>query len=367
MPPSLPASVTGPMAAAALPGVVAKGLRQLSQSLAAEKYDGATIARETQRALAVAQIAAQARDEVLPRIDPPLLITGFGRTGSTHLLQLLAADPQLRAANLWELWRPAPPPRPGHRDYRISLARQELRCWSPEQLRLHPMHAERPDECYWLIPHQHCHALAYNAASYCEWMHTLCRDDLISLYSCYRDNSRLLMRHFPHRRWIGKCLAHMHFAPVLHEVFPRATLIRLHRDPAEAVASYCGLIAAFTKSAFPARDPFQSRGLVVDTFASGARRMLQAAPSIRCIDVRYADLVADPVGTIDFIYTALDRSAPDAVRAAAMRAATTPDARRRRASLSDAGLERRRIARAMDGYLAWARQRWGPDPLAEPV
>src|SRR6187549_3143238 len=46
-------------------------------------------------------------------VSRPLFITGFGRTGSTLLLNLLALDPQARAPLLWQLLAPSPPPRPG--------------------------------------------------------------------------------------------------------------------------------------------------------------------------------------------------------------------------------------------------------------
>ena len=45
-------------------------------------------------------------------VQKPMLIVGFGRTGSTFLHQLLALDPQARAPQMWELTEPSPPPRP---------------------------------------------------------------------------------------------------------------------------------------------------------------------------------------------------------------------------------------------------------------
>lgn len=340
--------------------VISEGVLHFAASLAAQSVDQALIRREVLRILTMASHIAEARDAVSSvSLESPVLITGFGRTGSTYLHRLMSCDVALRAAHLWELWRPFPAPRPNQRDFRISLAHAQLQHWSREQLQRHPMHAERPDECYWIMPHQHCHALAYNAGAYCAWMAALSDDALCAIYAAYADYVRLLMQHFSSSRWLGKCLAHMHFVPVLHRVFPTAKLIRLHRNPSDAVASYCGLIGAFTKHMLPGRDPFQSRRLVVDVFAAGAGRMMRADQTLACVDVLYDDLVARPVETIATIYGALGLPYSEACHRALIKASTTTPARPSRLALADVGLSRPQVHAAMGDYYAWAEARWG--------
>jgi hypothetical protein len=57
-------------------------------------------------------------------IDKPVLITGYGRSGTTILFELLSQDPQFRVARKWESLFPCPPPEQAtyHCDARIRRA-----------------------------------------------------------------------------------------------------------------------------------------------------------------------------------------------------------------------------------------------------
>ena len=94
------------------------------------------------------------RDVAVPR---PLLVAGFGRTGSTLLHNLLALDAVARAPLLWELWTPSPPPRPETRaaDPRIGIAQARLDAFT----RADPQILDSSDggacadECRWMMRH----------------------------------------------------------------------------------------------------------------------------------------------------------------------------------------------------------------------
>ena len=100
--------------------VYVDGLRCLASALETPgRYDESAL-RLLQRELFVRILAdlsisrdVAARPEIsqIP-VRRPLLIAGFGRTGSTLLHNLLALDPVARAPLLWELWMPSPPPHP---------------------------------------------------------------------------------------------------------------------------------------------------------------------------------------------------------------------------------------------------------------
>src|SRR5262249_50057183 len=75
-----------------------------------------------------------ARHPEIPEIDlaPPVIIAGLPRTGTTHLHNLLAADPRFRPPPHWD--RPAPPhpptgraPPPGSAPRRSGEAREPSR------------------------------------------------------------------------------------------------------------------------------------------------------------------------------------------------------------------------------------------------
>src|SRR5262245_65232249 len=63
-------------------------------------------------------------------VDRPIIICGLPRTGTTHLHNLLAADPALRALPYWEALEPVLPaaerPLPGERDPRLARTEQAL-------------------------------------------------------------------------------------------------------------------------------------------------------------------------------------------------------------------------------------------------
>ena len=44
------------------------------------------------------------------KIKAPIIVAGLPRSGTTHLLNLLAADSRLRSLPLWESYEPVPTP-----------------------------------------------------------------------------------------------------------------------------------------------------------------------------------------------------------------------------------------------------------------
>jgi hypothetical protein len=103
--------------------IITEGLSRLAISLREQGFGENIIEGEVMRTAGVASLVAELRaqgTDLGTALEPPVLITGFGRTGSTFLHNLMACDPALRAAKLWELWRPFPAPRPAHRDYRVT-------------------------------------------------------------------------------------------------------------------------------------------------------------------------------------------------------------------------------------------------------
>ena len=70
-------------------------------------------------------------------IDQPVFITGYGRSGTTILFEVLSQDPQFRVAQKWEAAFPVPPPEAAtyRTDLRIAKAErliQLIRSMSPE-------------------------------------------------------------------------------------------------------------------------------------------------------------------------------------------------------------------------------------------
>src|ERR1700733_1258914 len=64
----------------------------------------------------------QIDDEV---IDEPVFITGFGRSGTTILQEVLIQDPQFRSVRKWEGLFPCPPPEEGTYDTDPRIAKAQ--------------------------------------------------------------------------------------------------------------------------------------------------------------------------------------------------------------------------------------------------
>lgn len=350
------------------------GLEKLTNALAIGARDEAAALRAAHREISTwlqAYVAferdrafhPQARD--LP-VENPLFIVGFGRSGTTLLHRLLSLAPGARAPLLWELWKPSPLTRDGDRP-RIESARRRLQFLSkmaPLVLQAHPMEPESPDECQWMMRHSTLWAMLYDVPEYWGWLKSLSLEDLRRLYRGYRLQVQHLQL-FRRGTWVSKSFSHLHFLPVLHDVFPDARLVRLHRDPSAAIPSLCSVAASY-RSIFSTKvDPCAAGAGILDLFADGMARSMaldRARPEMPVVDVHYDDLVADPIGTVRRVHDELgypyDAEFEGAMRAYLERAAATAPYRHRY-SLEQFGLSRDQVLDRTGEYLAWAEARCG--------
>lgn len=300
----------------------------------------------------------------------PLFIVGFGRTGSTFLHNLLALDPQARAPRLWELWSPSPPPRQetSLRDPRIKMAQRRLEILTevaPLIRQIHTMEVQGPDECHHMMRHGTHLAMQHDAPEYWEWLKELDDAKLEHLFAHYKLQVQHLLLFFENRRWVSKSLAHLHYFPVLFKVFPDANVVRLHRDPCAAVPSLASLYASLRRLVENPVDPGRVGRIVLDIFADGMRRMIEAdrkGPQRQFIDVAFADLVADPIGVVADIYARFghELSAPfeEAMRRYIKDSQAAAKSRHSYA-LEEFGLSRDAVLSRSEEYLVWLKDRTG--------
>jgi hypothetical protein len=306
----------------------------------------------------------------------PLLITGFGRTGSTLLHNLLALDPHSRAPLLWEIWTPSPPARPETTtsDPRIEIAQRRLDAFTaadPLIREIHPMAACAPDECHWMMRHSLQLPMLYQVPEYWEWLKQLDNGELKELYSHYRLQIQHLQLFIRGERWVSKSATHLHFMPVLFDTFPDANVVRLHRHPCHAVASLCSLVSRYRKLFAPGVDHHEIGATLLDMFVNNMNRAMAAPDNSarQIIDIRFEDLVGNPIAAVHGIYNRFgypysaafeqnmlcfienDRAAPKS------RHTYAPE---------QFGLSRREVIDRSAEYLAWARARCGELADASP-
>jgi hypothetical protein len=248
------------------------------------------------------------------KILRPIFITGWYRTGTTYLHNLLATHPQLRAPLLWELRHPCPVVDPRIADPQklirnVRLTGRIHRYLSPGFSVAHAMPAEKPEECLHLFENAFCGTTGFfitEAKAYGWW---LLQQDVQHGYEFYKMQLQLLNWQRPGQRWVLKWPYHLWHLDTLLKTFADATIIHLHRDPGEAIGSVCSL-AAIARSSFCASiDDVALGQFWLDYNEAGLQRGFtarQKAAADQIVDIRYPDLRADPLAEIDCILKALD-------------------------------------------------------------
>lgn len=295
-------------------------------------------------------------------LERPVFIIAAGRTGSTLLQRLLGLDPGLRTPRLWELWHPFPAKDADEHARNLDETAQLLKRWPPSALRLHPMAVQDPEECHWIMRHNALRATFQLAWGYWEWLQALDNMALYRLLIGYRRQVQVLQTAHAERRWLSKTFAHMHYWPVLFDVFPDAHVVRIHRDPRESVASACSLIQQLVRGG----DPLAVGEIVSGVLADGLGRMMVADAGLspdQVTDILYDDLRRAPSGSAFHLAGRLGLSAPEGLRRRVDRYLISPAhirAERHAYALEDFGLASSGVAEQFEGYIDWVRARLNP-------
>ena len=297
-----------------------EGFSRLVHSLATEaqlNFLGRIAARESivshlENRLRLEQDRRRYPEVAAQPIDRPIVITGLPRSGSTLLHSLLAQDPANRVPQTWEMLYPSPPPERAtyDGDQRIATTERQLRWFQrvvPDFTKIHPVGARLPEECVVMLSHsflssQFCSM--YVVPSYQTWMRA---QDLVPAYRLHRCFLQQLQWRCRGERWVLKAPAHLPALRALCTVYPDVGVIMTHREPLEVLASEASLHTVLRQTFSDAVDPARVGREVTELLSEEIDTGLQArddgcAPPERFVDVRYRDLVADPIGTVRKIY-----------------------------------------------------------------
>src|SRR6202023_1227057 len=124
-------------------------------------------------------------------------------------------------------------------------------------------------------------------------------------YLRHRRNLQMIGLHDTSRRWVLKNPSHLFALDALFAAYPDALVIQTHRSPRTAIASACSLAAHASAGWSPVFTGAVIGSSQLDLWARGlslfTAERARHDPA-RFYDVRYDDLVADPVGTVEAIY-----------------------------------------------------------------
>ncbi len=248
-------------------------------------------------------------DQVIRR---PLFITGLPRSGTTFLHALMAQDPAHRAPQVWEVMHPSPPPEAVsyRRDPRIATTTRELK-WidilMPDFKTVHLIDAQLPQECIAITSHDfrsYTFESMYHVPSYRAWHDG---QDKRPEYEYHRHFLQHLQWRTPGKRWVLKAPSHLLALEALLKVYPDAGIILTHRDPLKVLAS-CASFTEVLRRAFSDRvDKVSLAQEVRQRWEEGAGlavkyRQMPGDLQEQLFDVRYPDLVRQPMSMVRRIY-----------------------------------------------------------------
>jgi hypothetical protein len=299
------------------------------------------------------------------KIERPIFVVGMPRSGTTHLLNLLAADTRQRSLPYWESLEPVPvrgegPGRDG-RDPRWQRCQHSYEQMVAQMPLITAMHDMPPEHV-----HEEIELQELDFASYLlEW---LCRpprwrDHYLALdarphYAYLRRVLQALTWLRGPNRWVLKSPQHLEQLVPLLETFPDATIAITHRDPVSVIRSAITMLGYGDRMR---RTRVDLEGLAaywidrVEKLLGACVRDRDRIPAAQSIDVPFDEFMADDVGMVARIYQKAGLEMTPGARAA-LDAFMAANPRGKHGQLrydlkGDFGLDPSEVRRRFDVYL----------------
>lgn len=257
-------------------------------------------------------------------LEPPIIVVGLPRSGTTHLVNLLAADSRLRSLPWWECGEPTP--FPGDGPGRDGVDPRFLRCLATYEMQrasaplLAAMHDRHPSSI-----EEDCELVDLDLCSYTlEWYARvpLWRDYYLALdhdahYAFLRKELQVLSYLRGPNRWVLKTPQHLeHLGPLLR-TFPDATIALTLRDPVAVLQSAITMLGWGERMR---RVSVDADGLAaywldrIERLLRASVRDLHLIPCEKRIDVEFGQFMSDELGTVGRILDASGGGVPEETR-----------------------------------------------------
>lgn len=257
-------------------------------------------------------------------LEPPVIVVGLPRSGTTHLVNLLAADQRFRSMPWWEVREPTPvlgdgPGRDGV-DPRYLRAGGE---WEATKATA-PLAALMHDRPPWSIE-EDCELVDLDVCGYTlEWHARVpaWRDHYLALdqrphYEFLRRELQVLSYLRGPNRWVLKTPQHLEQLGPLLDVFPDATIAFTLRDPVAVLQSAITMLAYGDRLRRVRIDADELAAYWVDR----VERLLRAAvrdatliPADQRVDVEFGEFMADDLAMAARILEVAGLDLTDAAR-----------------------------------------------------
>jgi hypothetical protein len=245
-------------------------------------------------------------------IEKPIIVVGMPRTGTTHLVNLLAADRRRRALPYWESQEPIPARGRGTDvfgvDPRYARARVEHDAMMANAPLVAAMHDQFPEAI-----EEEVEILDLDFASYIlEWLARVpsWRDTYLALdqtqhYAYMKKVLQALTFFRGPQTWVLKSPQHSEQLPALMATFSDATVAFTHRDPVAVIQSTITMMAYADRLRRTSIDP----KWLVDYWTDRVHRLLSAGvrdrelvPAERSIDISFHQLNGNEISVLEALY-----------------------------------------------------------------
>jgi hypothetical protein len=262
-------------------------------------------------------------------ITAPIIICGLPRTGTTHLHNLISADPAIRSLPYWESLEPVLAERdqpaagePDPRRARTEAGLSFLDVAMPYFNRMHEMTVDHTHEEIQLLAIDFSSMLLETTAPMPTWRDAYRARDQRPSYAYLRRVLQVLQWLRGGTRWVLKSPQHLEQFPALVDTFPDATFVVTHRDPVSVTTSMVTMLAYTARLT---HDRVDVPG-IGHYWADRLEQMLgrctdqhAVLPADQTIDVHFDEFMADDLAMVARVYDRarqpLERSSRDAMRA----------------------------------------------------
>ncbi|WP_181256803.1 sulfotransferase family protein [Merismopedia glauca] len=245
-------------------------------------------------------------------LEPPIIVIGLPRSGTTFLHHLLALDPEARPLLFWELIEPIAGSKPESRRQNLNRKLANMKRMNAAIDRKHHFAPDNPEECMLLLDTTLLSLSFWVFAPVYEYLHWLRHQNKHDSYQVYRWYLQRFQRETPHRRLTLKAPAHMGAIDALLNAIPDVRLVQIHRDPAQVVPSLHSLI--FSLHAMVSESLDIQR--MTESNMTYLEHLITTTESARSsghswVDVQYDLLIRDPITCVQQIYQQLNLTFTD--------------------------------------------------------
>ena len=258
-------------------------------------------------------------------LEPPVIVVGLPRSGTTHLVNLLAADSRFRSMPWWEVIEPVPVTGDGPGPHGIDP--RYLRCQATYEItrKMAPLTRLMHDRPPWSIE-EDCELVDLDLCSYTlEWHARVpsWRDYYLGLdqrhhYQFLRRELQVLTHLRGPNRWVLKTPQHLEQIGPLLSTFPDATIAFTLRDPVAVLQSAVTMLAYGDRM----RRVHIEAGELAAYWTDRIERLLRAAvrdvhliPAGQRVDVEFGGFMADDLATAVTILDTAGLGVTDRARA----------------------------------------------------